>query len=111
MLIFFSDVGDSAIKYKLAFFRPKPSKFLMFGLLPKSPIHTGLICVKKIPQPHGDLTPYLTYVCQSLCEYLTHELSKLVPVLSRSLTAQSPEGLQKCVLCTKFLHLERDKKI
>ncbi len=40
-----------------------------------------------------DLTPYLE--CQSLCEYLTHELSQLVPVLSRSLTAQSPEGLQK----------------
>ncbi len=37
----------------------------------------------------------LIFMCQSVCEYLTHELSQLVPVFSRSLTAQSPEGLQK----------------
>jgi hypothetical protein len=56
--------------------------------------YRSYLCKKK-PEPNGDLTPYLTYVYQSLCKYLTHELSQLVPILSRSLTAQSPEGLQK----------------
>jgi hypothetical protein len=47
---FFSDVGDSAKKYKLVIFAGlNHQNFAFFGLVPKSPIHTGLICVKKEP--------------------------------------------------------------
>jgi hypothetical protein len=45
---FFCDVGDSAKKYKTAIFKPKPSKIVFFGLVPRSPTYTGLICVKTL---------------------------------------------------------------
>jgi len=37
----FNAVADSAQKCKMAIFKPK-----FFGLIPKSPAHTGLVCVK-----------------------------------------------------------------
>ncbi len=42
----FSDVGDSAKKYKTAIFKRKLSKFWIFRLVPRSPTHAGLICGK-----------------------------------------------------------------
>jgi len=35
----------------MAIFRPKPSQIFFFGLVPKSPIHIGLIYVKN-PKPN-----------------------------------------------------------
>ncbi len=35
-------------KYKMAIFKPKPSKFAWFGLLHKSPTHTSLDCIKTL---------------------------------------------------------------
>jgi hypothetical protein len=45
-LKFFSDVGDRTQKYKKAIFKPNHQNFEFFDLVPKSPTHTGLICVK-----------------------------------------------------------------
>jgi hypothetical protein len=44
-IIFVIAVGDSAKRYKMAIFKPKPTKFLFFW--PSLPAHTGLICVQK----------------------------------------------------------------
>jgi hypothetical protein len=46
----FSESGDSAKKYKTAVFKPKPTKFGFFCQVPRSPIHTGLICGKTLEQ-------------------------------------------------------------
>ena len=57
----FSTVGYSAKKYKMAIFRPKPSQIFFFGLVPKSPIHIGLIYVKN-PKPNiSCLGPFNNY--------------------------------------------------
>jgi hypothetical protein len=52
-LNFFSDVGDSAEKYK-----PRPSKFGFFSLVSKSPAHTGLICLKTLEPNISSLGPF-----------------------------------------------------
>jgi hypothetical protein len=54
----FSYVGDSAKKYKTAIFKPKPSKFEFFRLVPRSPTHTGLICGKTLEPNISSLGPF-----------------------------------------------------
>jgi hypothetical protein len=46
----------------MAIFRPKPSQIFFFGLVPRSPIHIGLIYVKN-PKPNiSCLGPFKVYV-------------------------------------------------
>jgi hypothetical protein len=45
-LIFFTNVGDSAKKYKTRFSSLSIKILNFFSLVPVSPSHTGLICVK-----------------------------------------------------------------
>jgi hypothetical protein len=45
---FFCYVDDIVKMYKNAIFNPRPSKFKIFGLVTKSPAHTGLIGVQDI---------------------------------------------------------------
>jgi hypothetical protein len=46
-----SVLADSAKKYKMVIFKPKHKLLEFFGLVPKSPTHAGLICVKT-PKPN-----------------------------------------------------------
>jgi hypothetical protein len=50
-LTVFSDVGDSAKKYKMAISSQNHQLFELFGLVSTSFTHTGLICVKT-PEPN-----------------------------------------------------------
>jgi hypothetical protein len=57
-LNFFSAVSESTKKYKLAISGLNHENFEYFGLVSKSPIHTGLICVKT-PEPNiSSLGPF-----------------------------------------------------
>ncbi len=47
----FCVLADSAKKYKMVIFKPKHKLLEFFGLVPKSPTHAGLICVKT-PKPN-----------------------------------------------------------
>ncbi len=64
--ICFSDVGDSAIKYKMMIFKPKPTNFEFFGLVPQSPTHTGLICVKT-QEPNSSSLAVCVYTIIYIC--------------------------------------------
>jgi hypothetical protein len=54
----FCAVGDSAEKYKMAISEPKPYTFGIFGLVPKSPTHTGMLCVKTQEPSISSLGPF-----------------------------------------------------
>ncbi len=49
MLNIFSDVGDSVYNFlalSVTALKPNPSPFEIFGLVPKSLVHAGLVCAK-----------------------------------------------------------------
>jgi hypothetical protein len=64
----FSVVAYSAKKYKLAIFRQKPTHCWIFGLVPKSPTLTGLICVKTLePNISSKLGPLFLIQNITIC--------------------------------------------